>query len=256
MNKALTLKDYQLISTYLDERCSPREQTLVSSRLATDAEYQALLAEFARTKKMLASLPKVKSPHNFTLSAAQVPAKPRRFFLVPALNFVAMAAVAALVIIFTGSRLLPSFSANQAFQSAAPVMESASDAATYSATSIPMIIWGQPAGAFGMGGKGGGSASVPLQMGGGAERNPAPLSKSPETAPAPLTTTADSNPSNLIMGLADPAIQGEVIYSSASTPLEEGASAPPLSPLVIAEISLGSLALLSVLTAWFLKRRR
>jgi hypothetical protein len=259
MTTTLTFKQYQLISAYLDGRCSSREKITVESMLEKDAELKRVLAEFARSKKMLAALPSARAPRNFTISPAMAPQKPQRFFLAPALNYASLVAAVLFVFIFAGSRLLPSLNTSSAAENAAPMMAAVATDSASNDTISRIIIWGHVGG---MGGGDGSTGAAPLGIGGGdTGAPPSTISKNPIVETNPLTTSTPESfstdtvvdPSNLILGLPDASIQGkEISPETATAPLRTIA---PVSWTLISEIGLASLAVLLALIAWFLRRR-
>lgn len=271
MTKALTLQDYQLISSYLDSTCSARESAQVEARQKADMQFKQAVLEFQHTRRLLRALPQKRAPRNFTLSPSQVPARPQRFFLAPALNFVSLAATVLLVVIFAGSQLAPDLLGAKATQSAAPMLMAASSVsenaqATGSAVSVPMITWGQT-GAYDMGGVDTKSARSGLGggLGGGAStasdtmtqsKNPPAETSTAEPLPGLMaeapTTAATLDPSTLVLGLPAAAEQGKEIAPAAFVEPEKA----PLPRISLVEIILAGLAALSALTAFILRRRR
>lgn len=266
MNKTLTIKDYELISAYLDSACSPQEKAKIEARLQSDAEFKQVLAEFKRAKWMISQVPKKRAPRNFTLSASQVPQPARRSAWVPALNFVALAASMMLVVVFVGSRFL-GFGVNKmAIPEAVPMMAAApANSDSQSATLSPIITWGQVGGYGGGGGDAGGFATG---MGGGpttdtfsaevapeapveqpAETNPDLTPKSPQATEAVSADTA----SGLILGLAPEEERGNQITAKEAVSSEPAAA--PFPWLLASQIALALLAIGSVVLSLILRRR-
>jgi len=152
MAERLTDRDILLISAFLDERLSDSEKERVKARVESDPLFNSTYREMAYTRRLLRALPQKRAPHNFTLSAAQVPATRRVPWLQPALSFVSIAAALLLVIVFSSSFLFgtsktaaPVAMAPQAEQMSLPVEGTA-------LTTAPAIINWNPA--YGMGGGG------------------------------------------------------------------------------------------------------
>lgn len=261
MKTPLTLQDYELISAYLDNRVSPKERVAFENRLQAEPELNRALIELKHTRRLIRAIPVRRAPRNFTLSASQVPARPQRFFLAPALNFVSLAAAVLLVVVFAASNLFPAFQGSQAAKPAAPVALSASAPRTQS---TPMIItWGQDnsvtnyGAKFGLGGGSGGgsvdsSPNLSISPGISSGASEAPTAEPPAGLMAVAPPSNDnSNSSSLILGLPDKADQGKLI----STPqtLAEPAAAPAMG-IPLLEIGLGALAVLSALLALFLRK--
>jgi len=263
MSKNFTFKQYQMLSDYLDERCSPRDKARVELMLKNDPEMQKSLAEFHRCRMMLRAIPQVRAPRNFTLSPSMTPQKPQRFFLAPALNYGALVAAVLFVFLFAGSRLMPLAVAKSAAPEAMMMAAPAADLAE-EPTTVPLIIWG---GAYGKGGGGGGAEGSGL--GGGPVAGPMMTTSQgdtttglvPEaTAESANVTTTDANPSDLILGLPDPSTQGQVTVigqEPAAEAVNETSRAYMPFPWVLAgEISFAVLAVGLALAAWIIRKRR
>jgi hypothetical protein len=247
MKTTLSLKQYQILSAYVDGCCTPREKARVESLLETNAEIKQTLAELVRYKKMIAAVPSVRAPRNFTLSPSLVPHKPQRFFAVPALNYAALTAVFLSAILFAGSRILPLGMMQKTSEQAVPMMAAAAEDASAEATSIPMITWGI-GGAEGKGG-GGAEGSRAYGLGGGPSVESAPQT----TEPPMLSMESDAavNSTNPILGLPSEDTQGKVITqeSQLRSPIS-------LSWLTITEIGLAGIALVCAITAFILRKHR
>jgi hypothetical protein len=263
MNNNFTFKQYQLLSDYLDERCSPRDKARVESSLESDPELRKTLAEFQRCRKMLRAIPQVRAPRNFTLSPSMVPQKPQRFFLAPALNYAALVAVAMFVFLFAGSRLVPLATARSAAPEAMMMSAPAADSAVQP-TAVQIIIWG---GAYGKGGGGGGAEGSGL--GGGPAAQPMVTTSQgdqttglvPEaTAESANVTTTEANPSGLILGLPDPSTQGQVTVAGGEPTYETVTEIPrayaPFPWVLVGEISFAALSVGLALASWIIRKRR
>ena len=64
-------QDLDRLSAYLDNALSAPEKARLEARLEKDAELQDALAGLRQTAAALRSLPALKPPRNFTLSARQ-----------------------------------------------------------------------------------------------------------------------------------------------------------------------------------------
>ena len=269
MMKTLSLQDYQLISAYLDNVCSEKERVQFEKRIKEEPELNQAFLEFKHTRRLLQSLPLRRAPRNFTLSGSHVPARPQRFFLAPALNFVALSAAVLMVVIFAGSQFMPGFlGIKQVARSASPVVSNLSAADT-SSTNAPMIItWGQngssakATGKGGFGGGGGSSAQASQPLGGGEVMSAAapeaanpPAVVSPELSQTPLQatqTTVVSDDSNIILGIPAPADEGKVFATSS---LNEANAAPSGNNLLWVEIGLGILTAICAVVSFILRKK-
>jgi hypothetical protein len=251
MSKSLSFNEYQLLSAYLDGRCSTREINRVESLLASDIDFKNTYSEFVRCKKMLKAVPQVRAPHNFTLSAALAPQKPQRFFLAPALNYAALVTAVLFVFLFAGARLLPSITTRQAEAPQAMMMSASDSNAATTPTPMPMINWGLYGG---IGGKGGGAEGSGL--GGG----PSVASVPNETMPLATQTTSESQAtsvpaaesSKLILGIPDKSAQGKQL-SPEGTPIANTPVA--VNWLLVGEVGLAVLAVVFALVSLILRKR-
>ena len=82
-------KDFERLSAYIDNQLSPAEKADLEARLAKEPQLQATLNELRRTVQVLRSLPTVKPPRSFTLTAEQVGARARRGPLFPVFRLAA-----------------------------------------------------------------------------------------------------------------------------------------------------------------------
>lgn len=267
MMKTLSLQDYQLISAYLDNACSGKERAQFEKRIKEELELNQALLEFKHTRRLLQALPLRRAPRNFTLSGSHVPARPQRFFLAPALNFVALSTAVLMVAVFAGSQFIPGFlGTQQVVRSTSPMVSNLAATDTASA-SVPMIItWGQngnSAKATGKGGGGGSSAQDSQPLGGGEVMSaaaPAPVANlpgeaSPELSQTPLQATQNttvSDDSNIILGIPAPADEGKVIATSS---LNETNAAPSGNNLLWVEIGLGTLAAICAVASFILRKK-
>ena len=105
MNKNLTQKDYILISAYLDGELSTAQKAEVEKRLQINLELKHAMEDLAYTKRVLAAMPRVRAPRNFTLTPDKVKktAKIPRFQ--PVWGMVSAFSTLILLVIFASSRL-------------------------------------------------------------------------------------------------------------------------------------------------------
>jgi hypothetical protein len=256
MTKSLSRQDYELISAYLDDICSPKEHVLIEKRVKEEPELAQAMLEFKHTRRILHAMPVRRAPRNFTLSVSQVPARPQRFFLVPALNFVAMGATLLLVAAFVGMNFVPGLSGAKMFSQPESVIT-----ASESTNSAPMIItWGQGnmTTKGGLGG-GGNSSLAPSTysssdsgLGAGAATESATEAPMSLMAQSP-TTNSTEEAANPILGIAPTEDQGKVIPASGAG--EKVGSLPNFKVNSI-EIILAAIAVLSAVTAFLVKKRR
>lgn len=166
-------KDWQNLNAYLDGQLTPAQREHFELKLHSSANLQQARLELQQTKDLLRKSTAIKSPHHFTLTAADVERlKPQhRFNWLPALSI--SSALATIMMIFTiffemvanpvpmSKSIAPASSEMLAAQ--APSL--AADNSTAPQESAPIIIWGMPGG---VGSGGGGDASTLANgMGGG-----------------------------------------------------------------------------------------
>ena len=63
------LPDIELLSAYLDNQLSPHQRAVLEARLRREPGLSSELDSLRNTRQMLRSLPKLRAPRNFTLSA-------------------------------------------------------------------------------------------------------------------------------------------------------------------------------------------
>ena len=264
MTTKLTLQDYQRISAYLDNALSSKDRIEFEKHLKIEPELKQVLLEFSYSRRLLRSLPVRKAPRNFILRASEVHARSPRFFLVPALNSIAVAAVLLLAVVFGGSQLIPGFLGSRTMlQSASPMTVSAPES-NATAESSPMIItWGQNNGsnsATGKGGMGGGGSEnlgTNTLYGGGAAAPDTVVVSTPEAGVNALSTapqiTQSPDSSDMILGVAPEADQGKVISPVENMQPAEQQTGPNLTMI---EIGLGALAVICAVVAFLLRKTR
>src|SRR3990172_935326 len=127
----LPLRDLELLSAYLDGELTPREADRLQARLDGEADLRWALEELRRTVSVVRSLPEVRPPRSFTLTAEAAGSRaPHAAY--PALQlatalatlaFVAVVGLDALSSRATGVALAPTFREQGQLLTAAPVEE-------------------------------------------------------------------------------------------------------------------------------------
>lgn len=176
----LSSKEWELISSYLDNELNAQEKARLEERFKTHSEYQEALDGLRRTKAILQKAPVRKVPRNFTLTQADVqPVRRYRWAPLMQLSSAAVALVAAFLFAwqlapgFAGLRQQPSNELTSA-EPTEGVMEFAAPEATGKAAAMEtpeIIYWGGaplPSGGIGMGGGGNGCGGAGAMCGGGA----------------------------------------------------------------------------------------
>jgi hypothetical protein len=168
----LSSRDWELLSSYLDDELDPRQKARVEARLNSQPEFKEALEGLRRTKFILRKAQVRKVPHNFIVTAADV-APVKSFRWIPTLQWSSAAVALAAVFLFA-SQLVPGFSgfsgsaAQKAAESNTTALEAALPTAAAEASGTPEVIYwgGPPMQAYGMGG-GGGDTADKTGIGGG-----------------------------------------------------------------------------------------
>jgi hypothetical protein len=81
MKNNLSSRDWELLSSYIDGQLSNGKRVQLEARLQVNPDLRAALDELTRTRAMLRSLPRVKAPRSFKLTAEMVGQRePRRLY--------------------------------------------------------------------------------------------------------------------------------------------------------------------------------
>lgn len=117
MKNQIPLRDYELISAYLDNQLGNQERARLDARLKADPELRQELQEISKTRLLVRNLPKLRAPRNYFISekvSAKVSLKPVRVHptlrLTPSLGIVSAIATILLAFVIFGDSLLPSTS--------------------------------------------------------------------------------------------------------------------------------------------------
>lgn len=109
MNNELNPRDIEQISAYLDGELNLKEKGRLEGRLKVEPELRRELRELGETRSMLRSLPRQRAPRNFTLSPAMVGARRKTGFdifrLTPALSLSSVLATLLLALVLLGDYL-------------------------------------------------------------------------------------------------------------------------------------------------------
>lgn len=164
MNTQLSPKDWQLLSEYVDGQLSARQKEKLKQRLQADVGLRQGEEEMRQTRAILRSVPRLKVPHNFTLTRAMASEALLRSPWVRVLSYSSVLSL-ALVIITVIFQLLPT-AVPLASQAPMVAMKGAraETAPTQgaAATEPPIINWLPPSG---MGGGGPGPNYSEVQPG-------------------------------------------------------------------------------------------
>ncbi len=200
----ISSQDFERLSAYIDNQLSAREKAALEARLAREPELKATLNELRQTVQALRSLPVVKPPRNFMLSAKQVRAEARRP-LFPVLRMATSLAGLLLALVFAGDLIFsrpitmspaPQPQATTVARSAVLPTEAPPAAAGALPASTELMDQSAPAGT----------------LGAGAAAGSAPAATPPETT-TPMSAAV----------LAAPPV------TAGATPATSGAEQPPLA---------------------------
>jgi hypothetical protein len=109
MKNQMTLRDYELISAFLDNQLGSRDRTQFEARLKIDPELRKELHEISKTRLLVRNLPNLRAPRNYYINANAVRARPTLRFA-PALGIVSAIASILLALVIFGNTLLSSSS--------------------------------------------------------------------------------------------------------------------------------------------------
>ncbi len=205
----ISSQDFDRLSAYIDNQLSAKEKAALEARLAREPELQATLNELRQTVQALRSLPVVKPPRNFMLSAKQVQAEPRRQWF-PALRLATSLAGLLLVLVFAGDfifRSAPTMSPAPQPQVTTVARSAALPTETLPGTAMPAAAAALPAQTEMLD-----QGATRSNLGAGAAAGSAPAATPPETS-TPMSAAI----------LAAPAV------TAGATPGEPGAREPTLA---------------------------
>jgi hypothetical protein len=278
MNKQISAKDLELLSSYLDNQLSPSEKKYVELRLAADTDFQNILVGLRRTKTILKALPQRSVPRNFTIPPQEKKSRFDPFQYYRVFRFSSVAAVLGLVILLMMDFLLPGLKLGP-IMAKQPVQVPAAAVPIESPTEEPKIIfWStQPPYAAGRGGggadlqAGSAAAGAPSQTAEvpaildraknapseplatpQAEQSLQALPSSPQPPENTLANRSVENGTGPILGIPPSSERGLVPTPSTPQSIND---VHPISPLRLPEIILALIALLSGLTALILYRK-
>ena len=224
----MNFHDVELLSAYLDGRLNPAESAQLRSRLGSDAQIRAILDDLRTSRGLLRQLPQRRVPRNFTLTPKMAGLKAPVPRVYPSLRMATVLAALLFVITFAVNGMAPIAASRLA---AAPA----------------------PAYGYGGGGGGGGCSNCgPAEAGPAATQAPV----LPFSALAPteiLPTTQDSTRS---LGMATPELAPKAVPPSSVTNQSAKISNNNEAPIpLIWQISIGILALICGVAAWYLRLR-
>lgn len=261
MHKKISVRDLELLSSYLDHQLSPSEQNHLQARLVLEEGLQAALQGLQRTKLILKALPDQPVPRSFSIPISEKKPRFDLYQYFQAFRFSAVGSTLVLILLLAMDFLMPSMRITAPpadLVAQAPVVAASSE----TAADEPIIItWGSPQEyAFG---RGGGEAAEPSEVGVAPQAAPLDNAKKvqDESATAPLFEQAVSpqweaappvSGTGPILGIP-PSAQRGVVPTLSPMSLEKEAGS--CNPLRLLETGFCLLAVLSALLALWIHRR-
>jgi hypothetical protein len=109
MKNQIPLRDYELISAYLDNQLGSRDRARLEARMKANPELQNELHEMSKTRLLIRSLPKIRAPRNYYINAELGVKRVRQrqsMRLAPTFGIVSAIASILLVLVVFGDKLL------------------------------------------------------------------------------------------------------------------------------------------------------
>lgn len=277
-NERQRIREQEILSAYLDGELTLAESQAITARLQHEPDLGERLENLRRTKVIVGSLPRLRAPHNYTLTPEMVTVRRRQKShpFVGTLRLASALAAILLVVLFGVEFLFTSGPLASTQMSAEPMMRAAMVADE--AEPEPLILWGVP-------GAGGYGSDEPVGYGGADSKmeesvmvesapveveRPAEAEILPEEPPE-VFLEAESLPSDAeeaemlapapraekqlpILGINTDE-SGEIIQRSADTSVDEFAA--PAWRVVVRwlQIALGVILVGGGLAWWLLRQR-
>lgn len=103
----LTDRDLEMISAYLDGEISRKERERLEARLLVDEDLSNTLKQLQHTKQVMNSLPFMRAPRNYFVTAEMVGKKETGSRAFPILRFASALASVLFILLFLGDMLVP-----------------------------------------------------------------------------------------------------------------------------------------------------
>jgi hypothetical protein len=107
MKNQMNLRDYELISAYLDNQLSIKDRAIFEDRLKANPELQKELNEISSTQLLLRRLPRQRAPRNYYVTTAQAVRVRPTLKLAPIFGIVSAVASVLLALMIFGSTFVP-----------------------------------------------------------------------------------------------------------------------------------------------------
>ena len=121
-------RDLEMLSAYLDGEISRKDRERLEVRLLKDEDLSNTLEELRRTKQVIRSLPSMRTPRNYFVTAEMVGQKEAVSRAFPVLRFASVLASVLFVLLFLGDMLVPRtglMTSSKTVQVAETIMEAA-----------------------------------------------------------------------------------------------------------------------------------
>jgi hypothetical protein len=156
-NERTRTRELELLSAYLDGELHLDQRQALEARLQTEPDLRERLESLRKVKLTVGYLPRLRAPHNFTLTPEMVTVRSQKKQpLMASLRLATALAAMMLVVLFSVEFLFTSGPLARPQMGAEPLMEAAMVADE--AAPEPLIVWGAPGAGgadpshFGMGG--------------------------------------------------------------------------------------------------------
>jgi hypothetical protein len=212
-NERTRTRELELLSAYLDGELQPDQHQALEARLNVELDLRERLEAFRKVKLMVGYLPRVRAPHNFTLTPDMVNVRSQKKQpFVASLRLATALAAILLVVLFSVEFLFTSGPLARPQLGAEPLMEAAMVADE--AEPEPLIVWGAPGT--------GGADERHFGMGGDATVMEEPVMV--ESMPVELEVAVEGEPEIPPEEEISPADEPELMLEAAALP--EGEEAP------------------------------
>jgi hypothetical protein len=206
-NKRTRTRELELLSAYLDGELQPDQHQALAARLGAEPNLRDRLESLRIVKLTVGYLPRLRAPHNYTLTPDMVTVRAhKRQPFVASLRLATALAAIMLVVLFSVEFLFTSGPLARLQRGSEPMMEAAMVADE--AEPEPLIVWGAP-------GVGGGDPSH-FGMGGDAAQVEAPARL--ESMPVEPEVPVEGEPEMPPEEESPPAEESEMMLESAAMP--------------------------------------
>ncbi|MES0360954.1 MAG: hypothetical protein ABUK20_08570 [Anaerolineales bacterium] len=124
----LSDRDLERLSAYLDGEISRKDRERLEARLLVDEDLSTTLKQLQRTRQVMRSLPSMRAPRNYFVTAEMVGQKETGSRAFPILRFASALASVLFILLFLGDMLVPRaalMTSSKTIQVAETIMEAA-----------------------------------------------------------------------------------------------------------------------------------